>query len=68
MVETAKETGKILTIGYQNRYRADSQYLKSVCEADELGDIYYARLMRSAEEPFRPGACSLMKKNRAAVP
>ena len=43
MVETAKETGKILTIGYQNRYRADSQYLKSVCEADELGDIYYAK-------------------------
>ena len=33
MVETAKETGKILTIGYQNRYRADSQYLKSACEA-----------------------------------
>ena len=43
MVETAKETGKILTIGYQNRYRADSQYLKSVCEADELGEIYYAK-------------------------
>ena len=43
MVKTAKETGKILTIGYQNRYRADSQYLKSVCEADELGEIYYAK-------------------------
>lgn len=43
MVKTAKETGKILTIGYQNRYRADSQYLKSACEADELGEIYYAK-------------------------
>ena len=43
MVETAKETGKILNIGYQNRYRADSTYLKRACEAGELGDIYYAR-------------------------
>ncbi|MBO9608441.1 MAG: Gfo/Idh/MocA family oxidoreductase [Paenibacillaceae bacterium] len=43
MVETAKRTGKKLTIGYNNRYRADSQYLKSVCEAGELGEIYYAK-------------------------
>ena len=28
MLETAKETGKKLTIGYQNRFRPDSQYLK----------------------------------------
>lgn len=43
MVETAERTGKILTIGYQNRYRADSTYLKKACEAGELGEIYYAR-------------------------
>lgn len=43
MVDTAKETGKILTIGYQSRYRADSTYLKRACENGELGDIYYAR-------------------------
>lgn len=43
MVETAERTGKILTIGYQNRYRTDSIYLKKACEAGELGDIYYAR-------------------------
>ena len=43
MVEAAKETGKILTIGYQNRYRADSSYLKSACENDDLGEIYYAK-------------------------
>lgn len=43
MVETARETGKILTIGYQNRYREDSTYLKRACENGELGDIYYAR-------------------------
>lgn len=43
MVETAKKTGKILTIGYQNRYRPDSMYLKKACENDELGEIYYAK-------------------------
>lgn len=43
MVEAAKETKKLLTIGYQNRYRADSTYLKQECEDGELGDIYYAK-------------------------
>lgn len=43
MVETSERTGKILTIGYQNRYRADSAYLKSACAEGELGEIYYAK-------------------------
>ncbi len=43
MVETAERTGKVLTIGYQSRYRADSAYLKSACENGELGEIYYAK-------------------------
>lgn len=43
MVKTAKETDKILNIGYQNRYRPDSVYLKKACEEGELGEIYYAK-------------------------
>ncbi len=43
MLEASKRTGKILTIGYQNRFRPDSLYLKKACEAGELGDIYYAK-------------------------
>ena len=43
MLAASKETGKLLNIGYQNRYRADSQYLKRVCESGELGEIYYAK-------------------------
>ena len=43
MADTARETGRILTIGYQNRYRPDSLYLKRACENGELGEIYYAR-------------------------
>ena len=45
MLDAAKETGKILTIGYQNRYRGDSQYLKRACENGDLGDIYYGRAL-----------------------
>nr|WP_145158357.1 Gfo/Idh/MocA family oxidoreductase [Paenibacillus terrae] len=45
MVEAAKRTGKKLTIGYQNRFRNDSQYLKELCENGELGDIYYGKAL-----------------------
>ncbi|MBR6740026.1 MAG: Gfo/Idh/MocA family oxidoreductase, partial [Clostridia bacterium] len=41
MVEAAKRTGKKLTIGYQNRYRPDSLYLKRACKNGDLGEIYY---------------------------
>lgn len=43
MIETAKRTGKKLTIGYQNRFRPDSQYLHKVTSNGDLGDIYYAK-------------------------
>jgi predicted dehydrogenase len=43
MVEAAKANNKILTIGYQNRYRADSAYLKEECKNGVLGDIYFAK-------------------------
>lgn len=43
MLDAAKRTGKKLTIGYQSRFRSDSRYLKKICEAGDLGEIYYAR-------------------------
>lgn len=43
MVEAAKRTGKKLTIGYNNRFRADSQHLHKLCEEGELGEIYFAK-------------------------
>ncbi|CAG7613726.1 Glucose--fructose oxidoreductase [Paenibacillus solanacearum] len=43
MVEAAKRTGKKLTIGYNNRYRPDSWFMKQICEDGELGEIYYAK-------------------------
>ncbi|NMA61943.1 MAG: Gfo/Idh/MocA family oxidoreductase [Firmicutes bacterium] len=43
MVEAAEKSGKKLTIGYQNRFRADSLYLQEVCERGDLGEIYLAK-------------------------
>lgn len=43
MLETAKTTGKKLTIGYQNRFRPDSLYLKRACREGKLGEIYFAK-------------------------
>ncbi len=43
MVEAAKKTGKLLTIGYQTRQFPTSQYLKRAIENGDLGEIYFAR-------------------------
>lgn len=43
MVEAYKRSGKKLTVGYQNRQRADSVYLKTVVDNGDLGDIYFAK-------------------------
>ncbi|WP_080872820.1 Gfo/Idh/MocA family protein [Oceanobacillus timonensis] len=43
MVAAAERTGKKLTIGYNNRFRTDSQYLHKICQRGDLGEIYYAK-------------------------
>jgi len=43
MLEAAKRSGKKFTIGYQNRFREDTQTLHKACEAGRLGDIYFAK-------------------------
>lgn len=43
MVKVSKETGKLLTIGYQNRHTQEAHYVKATCEDGELGDIYFAK-------------------------
>lgn len=43
MVEAAKRTGKKLTVGYNNRFRGDSQHLHHLCSEGELGEIYFAK-------------------------
>ena len=43
MLDAAKRSGKKLSIGYQNRFRDDSLYLKKEAEDGTFGDIYYAK-------------------------
>lgn len=43
MLDAAKTTGKKLTIGYQNRFRSDSQFIKGLCDKGELGEIYLGK-------------------------
>jgi len=43
MIAARDKSGRLLTIGYQNRYRPDSLYLKQECENGTLGDIYFAK-------------------------
>jgi len=43
MVDAAKRTGMKLTIGYQNRFRNDSQYLNRMTKNNDLGDIYFTK-------------------------
>jgi predicted dehydrogenase len=42
MIAARDKAGKVLTIGYQNRFRPDAMYLKELADEGEFGEIYYA--------------------------
>lgn len=41
IMKAEKESGKIITIGFQPRFDPNMQMVKKVCESGELGKIYY---------------------------
>ena len=43
MMDAWKKSGKKFTIGYQNRFRRDTQTLFKACRSGDLGDIYFAK-------------------------
>ncbi len=43
MLDAANRTGKLLTIGYQNRQNLSVLYMKEEAERGTFGEIYYAR-------------------------
>lgn len=43
MLEVSERTGRKLSIAYQNRFRADSRWLKEASLKGELGEIYVAK-------------------------
>jgi predicted dehydrogenase len=43
MLDAAKRSGKKLSVGYQYRFREDSQFLRRTVDEGRLGEIYHAR-------------------------
>jgi predicted dehydrogenase len=43
MVETAERTGRKLSVGFQNRFRPENQFLQRAVEEGRLGQIYAAQ-------------------------
>ncbi|NLB56780.1 MAG: Gfo/Idh/MocA family oxidoreductase, partial [Lentisphaerae bacterium] len=43
MVEAGKKSGKLFMMGFNNRFRGDTQLLKKFVEKGDLGEIYYAK-------------------------
>lgn len=43
VIAKAKETGRVFSLGMNQRFRAESQKIKSLCSAGSLGEIYYAK-------------------------
>lgn len=44
MVQTAKETGKMLSVGFQPRYDPNMQKVTSIVQSGQLGDVYYVEV------------------------
>ena len=45
MYEASERTGRLLTIGYQNRQTDENLFAKEICKSGRLGDIYYAKTL-----------------------
>ncbi len=43
MIKASEKSGKLLTVGYQNRYKPENIYLKKECDKGRFGEIYYAK-------------------------
>ena len=45
MLDASRATGRLLTVGYQNRFRADSLFMKNLCVNGDLGEVYFAKAL-----------------------
>ena len=43
MVDAAERSGRKLSIGFQNRFRPEVQFLAGLCRGGHLGEIYHAK-------------------------
>jgi predicted dehydrogenase len=63
MLDTSRKTGKKLTVAYQNRFREDSLFMKSLCESGDLGEIYLGKAFATRRRGV-PTWGSFMNKER----
>ncbi len=55
MVDASERSGKLLTIGYKNRFRADVRHIRKRIDQGDLGEIYLVRahaVRRRAYDPY----------------
>ncbi len=68
VMKAEKESGKILSIGFQPRMDANMQEIKKICESGALGDIYYIQTgggrRRGIPTPF---GTSFIEKDTAGI-
>lgn len=65
MARTQKETGKILTIGFQPRYDENMRAVKEIVQSGELGHVYYIQTGGGRRRGI-PGR-SFVRKDQAGV-
>jgi len=68
MLDAAKKAGKKFTIGYQNRFRPDTQTLHRACEEGALGDIYFAKAHAVRRRAFPTWGVFQDKKQQGGGP
>ena len=69
MIEAEKESGKILSIGFQPRFDPNMKMVKAVVESGELGDIYYIQTGggRRRGIPVFPEKTTFVEKNTGGI-
>ena len=69
MMKAEKETGKILSIGFQPRFDEDMKIVKKVVKSGVLGKIYYIQTGGGRREgiPFAPDKTSFIEKSTGAI-
>ena len=67
MLAARDRSGKVLTIGYQNRFRNDSMYLKQLADKDFFGEVYYAEAIAIRRRAVPTWGVFIDRKSRGAA-
>lgn len=68
MAATAERVGRKLTVGYQYRFRQDSQYVRATVDEGRLGEIYHARAHAVRRRGVPVWGCFMDKSKQGGGP